>query len=211
MTPHDFIVIEGNIGAGKTTLATKLSQEWNTHLILEEFSDNPFLPSFYENPEKYAFTLEMSFLAERFNQLKNMINQNDLFNRKIISDYFIDKCTIFAKNNLAEDEYTLFLKLFKIIRPNIRRPDLILYLHNPVEKLLENIRKRGRPYEAKITPEYLKSIEEKYFDFFYKNLDLSILIADMQHFDFVQNEQHYRSVKNLLGQKFPKGITHITL
>ena len=144
---YHFITIEGNIGAGKTTLAHLLSRHFNARLILEEFADNPFLPKFYENPSQYAFPLELFFMAERFKQLKDLLMQKDLFQSVSISDYLFTKCLLFAKINLPEDEFRLYQRLYEIIHQQLIQPDLLIYLHAPVSKLKENIRKRNRSYE----------------------------------------------------------------
>ena len=154
---YTFITIEGNIGAGKTTLAHLLSKHYNARLVLEQFADNPFLPKFYENPGQYAFPLELFFMAERFKQLKDLIQQKDLFQNLTISDYLFTKCLLFAKINLPEDEFRLYQRLFEIIHQQLVQPELLIYLHAPVNKLQQNIRKRNRPYEQKIPDDYLFS------------------------------------------------------
>src|SRR5687768_2883570 len=156
---HHFITIEGNIGAGKTTLAHMLARHYNARLILEEFADNPFLPKFYENPRQYAFPLELFFMAERYKQLKDLVQQNDLFQKLTISDYLFTKCLLFAKVNPSVDEFRLYQRLFDIIHQQLIQPDLLIYLHSPVQKLQENIKKRNRPYEQKIPDQYLLSIQ----------------------------------------------------
>ena len=147
MMKYNFITIEGNIGAGKTTLAHLLSRHYNARLILEAFADNPFLPKFYENPQQFAFPLELFFMAERFKQLKDLIQQKDLFQNLTISDYLFTKCLLFAKINLPDDEFRLYQRLFDIMHQQVIQPDLLLYLHSPVNKLQQNIRKRNGPYE----------------------------------------------------------------
>lgn len=152
---YNFITIEGNIGAGKTTLSRLLSRHYNARLILEEFAENPFLPKFYESPEQYAFPLELFFMAERYKQLKDLLQTNDLFQQLTISDYLFTKCLLFAKVNLPEEEFRLYQKLFDIINPQIVQPQLLIYLHTPVEKLQKNIKKRNRSYEQNIPDDYL--------------------------------------------------------
>src|SRR6478736_1076957 len=152
---YHFITIEGKIGAGKTTLAHLLSKHLNARLILEEFADNPFLPKFYENQQQYAFPLELFFMAERYKQMKDLLQTKDLFQNVTISDYMFTKCLLFAKVNLAEEEFLLYQKLFDIINPQLIQPDLLIYLHAPVNKLKENIKKRNRSYEQNIDPGYL--------------------------------------------------------
>ena len=159
---HHFITIEGNIGAGKTTLAHLLSKHFNARLILEEFADNPFLPKFYENPEQFAFPLELFFMAERYKQLKEMIHTTDLFQSITISDYLFTKCLLFAKVTLPDEEFRLYQKLFDIIHQQLVFPDILIYLHAPVQKLQSNIKKRNREYEQKIPDEYLFKVQETY-------------------------------------------------
>ncbi len=159
---YRFIAIEGNIGSGKTTLAHRLAAHYNGKLILEQFVDNPFLAKFYEDRERYAFPLELSFLAERYNQLKAQLLNRDIFQEVIISDYVITKSQLFARANLSEDEYDLFQRMAEIMKSNLPKPDLIIYLHAPIEKLQQQIRKRGRPYEQQIKDEYLEEIGAAY-------------------------------------------------
>lgn len=189
-----YLVIEGNIGAGKTSLSEKIAEDFNAKLILERFADNPFLPKFYENPDKYAFPLEMSFLADRYNQLKNQLDQYDLFNNFIVSDYYFVKSLIFSANTLKEDEYQLYRKLFDIIYSKLPKPDLYVYLHKNIYNLLENIKKRGRCYEQNISSEYLKRIEDGYFKFFNQEPELNFLIIETDNIDFVNNEDDYKKV-----------------
>ena len=151
---YNFITIEGNIGAGKTTLAHLLSKHFQARLVLEEFADNPFLPKFYESPEQYAFPLELFFMAERYKQLKDLLQTKDMFHSVTVSDYLFTKCLLFAKVNLPDEEFRLYQKLFEIINPQIVQPDLLIYLHSPVNKLQENIRKRNRTYEQSIPNDY---------------------------------------------------------
>lgn len=208
----DFLVVEGNIGAGKTTLAGMLSEEFNAKLILESFADNPFLPKFYANPEKYSFPLELSFLAERYNQLKRSLAHRDLFHKITIADYYFMKSLIFARNTLAPDEYNLYRNFFDIIYERLPRPDLYLYLHLPEERLLENIRKRGREYEQNIDLAYLKKIREGYFSFFTQQNQFPVLIVDTTNIDFVGNAKHYDLIRDLLVQPVDwSGVKRVVL
>jgi len=203
----DYLVIEGNIGAGKTTLATMLSADLNSKLILEGFSDNPFLPRFYSDPVKYSFPLELSFLAERYTQLKTDLASRDLFHELTIMDYFFMKSLIFARNTLATDEYNLYRKFFDIIYERLPKPDLYVYLHLPEERLIENIRQRGRDYEQSIEISYLKTIREGYFNFFSQQKDFPVLIIDTSMIDFVKYDADYQLIKNLIFNKsYPNGI-----
>jgi len=204
----DYLVIEGNIGAGKTTLATMLSADLNSKLILEGFSDNPFLPKFYSDPAKYSFPLELSFLAERYSQLKNDLANRDLFHKLTIMDYYFMKSLIFAQNTLAPDEYQLYRKFFDIIYERLPRPDLYVFLHMPENKLIENIRMRGRDYEQSIDSQYLRTIREGYFNFFSQQTDFPVLIIDTSNIDFVKNTAHYLLVRDLIFKnKYPNGIS----
>lgn len=209
-TPYNFIAIEGNIGAGKTTLAKKLAVDFNSRLILEQFAENPFLPKFYDNPEKHAFPLELSFLAERYQQLKNELGKQDIFKPTIVSDYYFLKSLIFAKANLIEDEYGLYSKLFHIINDSLPKPDLFVYLYHDVERLQQNIKKRGRNYEQNIADEYLLKIQTTYFDFIKQLNDLPILVVDVNNIDFANDNTHYNHMMKIINQPYNTGITRIT-
>ena len=195
---YSYLVIEGNIGAGKTSFATMLAKETGSRLILEQFSDNPFLARFYEDPERYAFQLELSFLSERYQQIKTELGHPDLFGQMVVSDYFLAKSFIFSKHNLKDDEMVLFEKLFSIINLQIPRPDLYVYLHLPVEKLMDNIRKRGRSYEKNIKSEYLKEVQDGYFGFFKSQTELKILVIDTSNFDFVNKKTDFQQIKKII-------------
>ena len=209
ISPYNFIVIEGNIGAGKTTLATKMADNSNSRLILEQFADNPFLPKFYEDPEKHAFPLELSFLAERYHQLKKELSTQDIFKPTIIADYYFVKSLIFAKSNLKEDEFGLYTKLFHIINDSLPKPDLLVYLYHDIERLQENIKKRGRSYEQNISNEYLMKIQSAYFDFLKQMPELRIVIMDVNGVDYANNEQDYELVVDLVKKPYNQGITQI--
>jgi deoxyadenosine/deoxycytidine kinase len=207
---YHFITIEGNIGAGKTTLSHLLSRHFNARLVLEEFADNPFLPKFYENPKTYAFPLELFFMAERFKQLKDLIQQKDLFQTVTISDYLFTKCLLFAKVNLPEDEFRLYQRLFEIIHQQLLQPDLLIYLHTPVHKLQENIKKRKRPYEQNIADEYLFSIQETYTHYI-KQHNLKTLFIDASNADFLGNDKHIQTVIDALENEYDDGQHYLTL
>ncbi|MFN2440399.1 MAG: deoxynucleoside kinase [Chitinophagaceae bacterium] len=207
---YNFITIEGNIGAGKTTLAHLLSKHYNARLILEQFADNPFLPKFYESPQQYAFPLELFFMAERFKQLKELIQQKDLFQNVTISDYLFTKCLLFAKINLPEDEFRLYQRLFEIIHQQVVQPDIVIYLHAPVQKLQANIRRRNRSYEQKIPDEYLFSIQETYTNYI-KQHNIKALFVDAANSDFLGNEQHLQAIINALDKDYPQGHHFISL
>ena len=207
---YEFIAIEGNIGAGKTSLATMLSNEFNAKLILEEFEDNSFLPKFYNDARRFAFPLEMSFLAARFNQLKKQLLEPDLFQQYLVSDYIFAKCLLFSKINLDDDEYDLYMRLFEIINQQMRQPDLLVYLHNPIEKLQWNILNRGRSYEQKIEDEYLQSLSDAYLQYLHQNTHLRILLVDCSSINFVVNTDHYQSLVNLICKEYTPGIHHVS-
>ena len=208
---YNFIAIEGNIGAGKTSLATLIANEFNAKLILEQFEDNSFLPKFYEEPEKYAFPLEMSFLASRFQQLKDQLGPQDLFKSFTISDYYIVKSLIFAQKTLAEDEFKLYTRFFNIILQQLPRPDLFVYLHVETNKLQENIKVRGRSYEQNIKDEYLDKIKDGYFEFIKQQNNLPILIIDTNNIDFVHNEKDYNKIVSVVTKEYLPGIHRILL
>jgi deoxyadenosine/deoxycytidine kinase len=208
---YNYIAIEGCIGAGKTTLAEMLATDFNAELILERFADNPFLAKFYKDPTHYAFPLEMTFLTDRYQQLKNLLSKRDLFTDLVVADYFIDKCAIFSKNNLQQDEYNLFLKVYEIISGFLPKPDLIIYLYNSSENLLKNIAKRGRDYEQEIQAEYLESIQENYFTFFKQRAQCPTLIIEANELDFVHNTADYEKIKTLLQQQYAPGVHRIIL
>ncbi len=207
---YNFIAIEGNIGAGKTTLATRISEEYNGKLILEQFEDNSFLPKFYEDPDKYAFPLEMSFLAARFQQLKDQLGTQDLFKSFTISDYFIVKSLIFARKTLGEDEYSLYTRFFNIIYQQLPKPDLYVYLYLETPKLQQNIKLRGRDYEQNIEDEYLDNIQQGYFDFIRQQTDMRILVLDTNNLDFVHNQKDYDLMIDIINKEHPIGIQRIT-
>jgi deoxyadenosine/deoxycytidine kinase len=207
---YTFITIEGNIGAGKTTLAHLLSKHFNARLVLEQFADNPFLPKFYENPSQYAFPLELFFMAERFKQLKELIQQKDLFQNLTISDYLFTKCLLFAKINLPEDEFRLYQRLFEIIHQQLVQPELLIYLHAPVQKLQQNIKKRNRPYEQRIPDDYLFSIQETYTHYIRQH-NMKTLFVDTTNADFLGNEKHLQVIIDALDKDYPDGQHFISL
>jgi len=208
---YNYIAIEGCIGAGKTTLAEMLAKDLNAELVLERFADNPFLAKFYKDPVHYAFPLEMTFLTDRYQQLKNLLSKRDLFTDLVVADYFIDKCAIFSKNNLHPDEYNLFLKIYDIITDFLPKPDLLIYLYNTPENLLKNIAKRGREYEQEIKAEYLESIQDNYLTFFKQRAQFPILVIEASALDFVCHEADYGNIKSLLYRDFNKGVNRIIL
>ena len=207
---YNFVTIEGNIGAGKTTLAHLLSKHFNARLILEEFADNPFLPKFYENPSQYAFPLELFFMAERYKQLKDLLQTKDMFQNITISDYLFTKCLLFAKVNLADEEFRLYQKLFEIINPQIIQPDIVIYLHTPVKKLQENIKKRNRDYEQSIPNDYLFTLQETYTQYI-KQHNIKTLYIDAGNADFLGNEEHLKIIIDALDKEYEDGQHYLTL
>lgn len=210
---YNYIAIEGTVGAGKTTLASRIANDYNGKLVLEEFEadKNPFLPKFYKNPDKYSFQVEMTFLALRFQQLKDKLSNLDLFHDFIISDYYVAKSLIFSRNNLQEDEYDLFSRFFNIIFSNLPKPELLVYLYLDVEHLQYNIRKRGRSYEQEISNEYLESIQNGYFDFIRQEQNnMRILMLDTNRLDFVAHEKDYNLVLEAINQPYDIGLHRIT-
>ncbi|PHR71214.1 MAG: 2-amino-4-hydroxy-6-hydroxymethyldihydropteridine diphosphokinase [Lutibacter sp.] len=197
---YNYIAVEGNIGAGKTSLANMIGDDYNAKLVLERFADNPFLPKYYEDMERYAFPLEMSFLADRYNQLSEDLAQFDLFKNFIVSDYYIFKSLIFAQVSLHKDEYALYRKVFDVMYKEITKPDLYVYLYQNTERLLENIKKRGRDYEQNIEPEYLEKIHAGYSTFIKSETELNTLVIDVSEMDFVNNSEDYRSIINTISE-----------
>ncbi len=207
---HQFITIEGNIGAGKTTLSNILAQKLNAKLILEEFADNPFLPKFYEKPDQYAFPLELFFMAERYKQLKDFLHTQDLFQEVTISDYLFTKCLLFAKVNLPSEEFRLYQKLFDIIHQQISVPDILIYLHAPVQKLQDNIKKRNRSYEQDIKDDYLFNLQETYTSYI-KQHNIKTIFIDASNADFIGNDKHVQVVLDALEKDLPEGQHYFNL
>ena len=197
----NYIAIEGNIGAGKTTLTTRIAEDFNAKTVFERFADNPFLPKFYQDQNRYAFPLEMSFLADRYQQISYDLAQFDLFKDFIIADYHIFKSLIFAKVTLTDDEYRLYRKLFEIIYKEMPKPDLYIYLYQNTERLLENIKYRGRSYEQEIPAEYLDKINKGYLDYIKSQTDLNVLIIDVSDKDFVKKQEDYVFVLEAIQDK----------
>ena len=193
-----YLVIEGNIGSGKTTLTQMIGEKFNAKLVLEQFADNPFLPKFYENQQQYAFPLEMAFLAERYNQLNRELSHYNLFSAFTVSDYYFMKSLIFAQNTLQPDEYNLYRQFFSIIYEKMPKPDLYVYLHKNTEVLLKSIANRGRSYETFITKEYLEKIEKGYFGYFRQQIDFPILIIDANGIDFIDQPEDFEKIVDVI-------------
>lgn len=208
---YNYLVIEGNIGSGKTSLTEKIAADFNAKVILEQFADNPFLPKFYENPQRYSFPLELSLLAERYHQLGNNLPNVDLFKNMTVADYYFAKSLVFARINLGEDEFMLYQKLFNIIYTSLPKPDLLVYLYLKPENLLKNIKKRGRTYEQNISVEYLEKVDNGYFDFFRQQDKMKIVIVNTNNIDFVSSSNDYNALTEALNGSFKTGISNIEL
>lgn len=205
------LVIEGNIGAGKTTLARMMSELLKARLVVERFEDNAFLPKFYENRDRYAFPLELSFLADRYNQLKSDIDSPDLFQQLTICDYHFFKSLVFARQTLSNDEFSLYRQLFHIIMGLVPRADLFVYLHRPIGVLLKLIEKRGRSYETRIDAAYLSMIQESYFSFFREHPEYAILVIDLDDLDFENDPAVFSVVSELIGRQYEAGVNRVKL
>ncbi|PCJ89509.1 MAG: hypothetical protein COA57_01910 [Flavobacteriales bacterium] len=208
---YNFIAIEGNIGSGKTSLAEKIASNFDAKLVLEQFEENPFLPKFYDNPKRFAFHTELTFLADRYKQVNSELANRDLFQPFTVSDYTIDKSLIFARINLPDDEFKLFSNLFYIMNSHLPKPDLLVYLYLDEKTLLENIKKRGRAYEQSIPSEYLQQIHEGYFGHLRQLANTKILIVDCNNVDFVEKSADYQKVVELLQQEHDTGIKRVHL
>jgi len=210
--PHyNFIAIEGNIGAGKTTLCHQLAERFGCDLVLEQFTDNPFLPPFYEQPERYAFPVELFFMTERHKQLLEHFSQPDLFRSFTVADYFFVKTLLFAKNNLSEEEFRLFQRLFLVLNATFPKPDLLLYLHRPVEVLLEQIKKRGRDIEQHISPAYLTEIQDAYFDYLKAETETPVLILELGDADFQGDASAFETIAQILDVQHAPGTQFLKL
>lgn len=209
MVKYPYIVIEGNIGVGKTSLVKLLTEEYSAHSFFEEFSENPFLPKFYENPEKHAFPLELSFLAERYHQLKKELNTHNIFHNTIIADYYFVKSLIFAQINLPEDEFKLYKNLFNIILQKLPKPNLFVYLYADVNSLQNNIKGRARSYETNISANYLEKINKGYLNYLNQQKDFPAVIIDVTNLDFVHQKSDYNKILAYLNKTYTKGVCRI--
>ncbi len=206
---YQLITVEGNIGAGKTTLSKLLAKHFNAQLVLEQFADNPFLPKFYKNPEQYAFPLELSFLAERFKQLKKQLTNRDIFKPVTISDYLFIKSKLFARVNLPDDEYELYETLFDIIYPNLPQPEVLIFLNAPISKLKSNIAERARDYEQEIENDYLEKIQNAYTGFLKSDPFITLMI-DTRETDFLNNKNHFNQLIKYLEQDYERGKHYLS-
>jgi deoxyadenosine/deoxycytidine kinase len=209
--PYRHICIEGNIGSGKTTLVDMMSAEFNGQKILEEFEDNPFLQLFYKNPERYALTVELFFMTERFKQLQKTSAGPGLFSSYIFSDFCFIKTLLFARKNLETEEYKLFNMLFSVLNKSFPNPDLLVYIHRDTKHLLSNIKSRGRQYEQDISETYLKSIQDSYFEYLRNITSFPVLILDLKGIDFQSNKANYETVKFLISKKYTPGVHRISV
>lgn|SRR5690554_4629201 len=208
--PYDYICIEGNIGSGKTSFCHLIARQYEVELVLEEFRDNPFLPHFYENPSRYALPVELFFMTERYNQLNERLQSGHLFTPVVLADYFFDKTMLFARHNLSDLEFKLFHQLYDTLRPHLRTPDIVLYIHRPVDQLKENIRKRGRPYEQQISNLYLQSLQDAYFEYFRIDRDFPVVIVNAEHLRFTESEEDFQKLMQLLEKPYSKGVHRVS-
>lgn len=209
--PYNYIVVEGNIGSGKTSFCQKLGNQYGCKVILEDFEENPFLPFFYENPERFAFTVELFFLTERQKQLQRHLVNQDLFTSFTVADYAFIKSLLFSRKNLTEEEYRMFNKIFNVFNSSFPQPDIIVYFHRGIPELLKLIKSRGREYEQDISDAYLQNIQNSYFEYFRNILSFPILIVDITDVDFLSNEVHYKTVESLLKKKYQPGVHRVSI
>jgi deoxyadenosine/deoxycytidine kinase len=209
--PYDFIAIEGNIGAGKTTLCKLLAERYSCALVLEQFTDNPFLPYFYEHPERYGFPVELFFMTERHKQLQEHFAEPNLFEAFTISDYYFVKTLLFAKNNLNEEEFRLFQRLFGILNASFPNPGLLVYLHRPIPVLMNQINKRGRKMEQYITPEYLTEIQKAYFSFFKDEKHTPVVVLELDEANFLEDESILEQIIQVLSQEYELGVHYVSI
>lgn len=203
-----YIVIEGVIGAGKTTLARLMANRFDAKLVLEEFEDNPFLERFYEDRARWAFQTQLSFLASRFRQQKEL-RARDLFHRAVVSDYTFDKDRIFAHHNLEGDELQLYESLFGLMEPNTPTPDLVVYLQSTPERLMKNIAQRGRPYEEDMDPAYIEALHEAYNYYFFRYTKSPLLIVNAAGIDFVENREELDELVRYIAVMEHHGTTYV--
>lgn len=209
--PYRFIAIEGNIGAGKTTLCHRMAERFGCSLILEQFTDNPFLPFFYEQPDRYAFPVELFFMTERHKQLLEHFAEPDMFRSFTVADYFFVKTLLFAKNNLNEEEFRLFQRLFSVLNATFPKPDLLLYLHRPVDVLMQQIKKRGRDMERLITAGYLEELQRAYLEYFKTEDSVPVLVLELDDADFVGKENVFQSILELFNHRYPPGVHFLSI
>lgn len=208
---YRFIAVEGNIGAGKTTLCERMAERFGCALILEQFTDNPFLPFFYEHPERYAFPVELFFMTERHKQLLEHFAEPDLFRSLTVADYFFVKTLLFAKNNLSGEEFRLFRRLFRVLNASFPKPDLLLYLHRPVSVLQRQIKHRARDMEQRIPDDYLEGLQRVYLDHFKKETETPVVVLELEDADFVREPAVFEAIMGLLERPFEAGVQYVSL
>ena len=208
--PYQYICIEGNIGSGKTSFCNLLEKRYKMELILEQFSDNPFLPHFYENPSRYALPVELFFMTERYKQLTDRLSSGHLFNTSYLADYFFDKTRLFARNNLNEMEFKLFQQIYETLAPNIITPEIVLYIHRPVEQLKEHIKKRGRRIEQHISSQYLRNIQDVYFDYFRMDLAYPVVIVNAENLHYTESEDDLAKLIGIVQKEYTKGVHRVS-
>jgi len=209
--PYKYICVEGNIGTGKTTFVEMLSKEYSCELILEEFQDNPFLPFFYQDKERYALSVELFFMTERYKQLQRQLSNRGLFQDFVLADYSFVKSLLFAKNNLIDEEFRLFQSMWKVFNSAFPKPDILIYFHRPIDTLMKFIDIRGREYEKLIEAEYLTTIQNTYFDYFKNILTFPVVILDLNDINFVESPKSYDAIKHIIAQKYLPGVHRISL
>lgn len=209
--PYKYICVEGNIGSGKTSFVEMIQQEYACEMILEEFQDNPFLPYFYQDKDRYAFSVELFFMTERYKQLQRQLLSQGLFQQFTIADYSFVKSVLFAKNNLIEEEYRLFQKMWNVLNAPFPKPDILIYFHRDVSILKKFIDQRGRPYEKMIEGSYLKQIQDTYFDYFKNILTFPVVILDLNEIDFVNDPKSYTAIKHIMAGKYLPGVHRVSL
>lgn len=209
--PYKYIAVEGNIGAGKTSFTQIIKSTHPCKLILEQFDQNPFLPLFYKSPERYAFTVELFFMTERYKQMQEEFKSQGLFTEFIISDYTFIKTLLFARKNLEQEEFKLFQMLYNVLSKNLPTPDLLVYFHRDVDFLMDNISKRNRDFEKDITKEYLLSVQNSYFEYFRNILSFPVLVLDLKDMDFVSKENNFQLLKDLISKKYKPGVHRVSL
>lgn len=207
---YRYVVVEGNIGSGKTSFATRLSERLSARLVLEQFSDNPFLPKFYEDASRYAFPLEMSFLAERYHQHREEVVSQNMFQPITVADYMLTKSLIFSRINLTDDEFELYRTLFAIIHGRLPRPDIIIYINVSVERSLRQIAGRGRSYEKSINRSYLTRIHQGYMEAFLTMTGIPVVAVDADSLDFVRYDSHFDQIAGLLNTRWGAGFHAVT-
>jgi len=209
--PYKYICVEGNIGSGKTTFVEMIRQEYDCEMILEEFQDNPFLPYFYQDKDRYAFSVELFFMTERYKQLQRQLLSQGLFQQFTIADYSFVKSLLFAKNNLIEEEYRLFQKMWNVLNAPFPKPDILIYFHRDIKVLRKLIDKRGRSYEKMIEGSYLQQIQDTYFEYFRNILTFPVVVIDLNELDFVKERKSYDAIKHIMASKYLPGVHRISL